>query len=371
MQNILHLINYMGSGGSEKYIYLLAEGMHNKKCRFYIAYSEEGGGAEPFKNMGIDLIPFKMKSPFDIKAALNLKRLCRELSISVIHTHFLRENYIALLSKVLGNKVRVINTRHMAFDNSRSTILSNRLFCRLNHKIIAVSQKVKEQLISEGIPADKVKLIYTGIDLSKWTVPFTSTIRDEFSINDDEIIITSVARFSPEKGHEFLLSAIRYLKDYISNMAVKMPPFRFILVGDGELLRETRKKADELGLGGDIIFTGYRKDILNILKGSDIFVSHSQSEAFGISILEAMAVGLPVITTDSGGTREIVNASYDNGFLIDYGDKTKFCECLTALINDRSLRTRLSENGKVTASRYFSLDKTIEETYNLYVKEGM
>lgn len=371
MQNILHLINYMGSGGSEKYIYLLAEGIHNKKCRFYIAYSEEGGGAEPFKNMGIDLIPLKMKSPFDIKAALKLKKLCQELSISVIHTHFLRENYIALLSKALGNKVRVINTRHMAFDNSRSTILANRLFCRLNYKIIAVSQKVREQLISEGIPAGKVKLVYIGIELSKWATPVSSSIREELSIKEDEVVITSVGRFSPEKGHSFLLSAIKYLKDYIKENSIQMPPFRFILVGDGELLNETHKKADELGLSKDIIFTGYRKDILNILKGSDIFVSHSKSEAFGINILEAMAAGLPVITTDSGGTRDIVNASYDNGFLIDYGDKQRFCECLAALINDRSLRTRLSENGRTTAARYFSLDKTIEETYNLYMKEGM
>ncbi len=371
MQNILHLINYMGSGGSEKYINLLAEGMHNKKCRFYIAYSEEGSGAEPFKNLGIDLIHLKMKNPFDISAALKLKKLCRKLSINVIHTHFLRENYIAILSKILGNKVRVINTRHMSFDSSKSTMLSNRLFCRLNYKIIAVSQKVREQLISEGISSKKVKLIYTGIDLAKWTTPVSSSIRDELSISHDEVVITSVARFSPEKGHSFLLSAIRHLKDYIKEMSIQMPAFRFILVGDGELLREIYEKVDELGLGKDVIFTGYRKDILNILKGSDIFVSHSQNEAFGISILEAMAAGLPVITTDSGGTRDIVNDTYGNGYLIDYGDKLNFCKRLTALIIDRSLRAKLSKNSLATAAQYFSLDKTIEETYNLYVKEGM
>jgi hypothetical protein len=119
MLNVLHLINHLGRGGSEKYICLLAKKLHNRLCRFYAAYSEEGGGRELFEKAGIDLLKLEMRNPIDIRAAAGLKALCARLSIDVVHTHFLRENYIAVLSKILGNKAKIINTRHMLFKNTK------------------------------------------------------------------------------------------------------------------------------------------------------------------------------------------------------------------------------------------------------------
>lgn len=367
MLNVLHLIHYLGGGGSEKNVYSLIKKLHNKKCNFYIAYSEEGNGKKPFDELGVPLIKLDMKSPFDIRASKELKRLCGELSIDVIHTHFLRENYIAILSKFLGNKARIINTRHMLFENSRSVILTNRIFTRFNDKIIAVSFSVKDQLIREGIRPEKIKLIYTGIDLEEWNIPAPNTFRKEFGIPEDEFLITSVARFSPEKGHDFFIDSIKYFRDHMNENNIPVNRFKFILVGDGELYEPIIDKAKALGLQNDIIFTGYRTDIKNILKSSNIFISHSINESFGISILEGMAAGLPVITTDSGGTREIVNDRLKNGVLIDYGDKKKLAEGLIDLINNKGLRDLYIDQGYKVAKEYFSLDKTAEETYNLYV----
>jgi glycosyltransferase involved in cell wall biosynthesis len=366
MLNILHLINHLGRGGSEKYICLLAKKLHNRSCRFYLAYSEEGSGRKLFEESGIDLIRLEMKNPLDIRAAAGLKALCAKLSIDVVHTHFLRENYIAVLSKMLGNKVKIINTRHMLFENTRWVIAANRLFTRFDNKIIAVSNSVREQLIREGINPGKVELIYTGVDPEEWNIPVAPAFRKEHGIFADEILVTSIARFSEEKGHEFFIDAISYFKEHMKEFGVESSKFRFVLAGDGELRDKIAKKAKAMGLQNDIIFTGYIDDIKNLLKSSDIFISHSKSESLGISILEAMAAGIPVISTDSGGAAEIVNNRFENGILINYGDKKALAESLAKLTRKKELRKLYVENGLKTVREYFCLDKTAQETYNLY-----
>ncbi|NLV35895.1 MAG: glycosyltransferase [Clostridiaceae bacterium] len=366
MIKVLHLINYLGSGGTEKYISSLAAKLHNKSCRFYVAYSTEGNGVKAFEEAGVDLLRLEMKGPFDIGAARKLKKICTQYSIEVIHTHFLRENYIAILSKILGNHVKIINTRHMLLENSKAVIAANSFFTRYNDNIIAVSKKVKDQLLEERIQPDKIKLIHNGIDPEDWNTTMQPTFRKEAGISDDDIVITSVARFSPEKGHEFLLEGIRTFKDMLEGSSIVPAKARFVLVGDGELHGQIIEKARALGLHEDILFTGYQEDIGTILKSSDIFISHSSSEAFGISILEAMASGLPVISTDSGGTAEIVNGFRKSGILIAYGDKDALATSLIRLIQDRKLMDEYIRNGYQNVREHFSLDKTSEETYNLY-----
>lgn len=366
MINVLHLINYLGGGGSEIYIYTLAKKLHNNQCKFYVAYSEEGKGLKLFEGLGIKTIKIQMNSPFDIKAAKELKKICEEFSIDVIHTHFLRENYISILSKLLGNKVRVINTRHMLDKNSKSVIFMNKIFTRFNDSIIAVSSSVKDQMIyDEGLNPDKIKLIYTGIDLEEWNKPQPLIFRYEYKIPKEEVLITTIARFSREKGHEFLIDSIKYFKNYLITRNFNFN-YKFVLVGEGELLNDIIDKAKDLQVYDDIIFTGYRRDIVNILKSSDIFILSSNNEAFGLSILEAMAAGLPVITTDSGGTREIINKDYNNGIIIDYGESQKLSEALVTLIENKKLKEQYITNGYTVLNEHFNVEKTIEKTYNLY-----
>ena len=367
MKKVLHLLNYLGNGGTETYIYSLAKKLHNKTCKFYLAYSEDGIGRKMFEDMDIELIHLDMKGPFDINAAKKLKRICKELSIDVVHTHFLRENYISIISKLLGNRPKLINTRHMLLENSKGVILTNKLLTRFDDAIIAVSSSVNNQLLEEGIPEKRIELIYNGIDISEWESPFELTFRKEYNMPEDMLIITSVSRFTEEKGHEFLLDSIVLFKTYTENNKIGEKKFKFVLVGDGVLLESMRKKSYELGINDDVIFTGFRRDIKNILKSSDIFVSHSKSEAFGISILEAIAAKLPVITTDSGGTIEIINHTYDDGILIDYGDKEALAKSIINLINEEELRNSYSSKALELVKQKFELDKIAQSTYNLYL----
>lgn len=368
MLNILHLINYTGGGGTESYIYSLAEKLHNNNCIFLVCYSEEGPSLKLFRELGIQTIQLPMSSPYDLKAAKKLAKICKEKSIDVVHTHFLRENYISILSKVFGNKSLLINTRHMLIQNSSPIIYANKFMTRFNHKIIAVSKAVQDLLLKESINPNKIQLIYTGIEESSWVNNNNNNnlFRTEFNIDDDTTLISSVARFSEEKGHFFLLKSISLFKKLLKINNKQNMNFKFILVGDGVLLERSKKLANDLGVFEDIIFTGYRNDISNILNSSNLFVSHSESESFGISILEAMACGLPIITTDSGGTKEIIDSSGEYGILVDYGNENEFAQALFKLVNDKDLVETYKKNGFVLLNQKFSLDKTADETYNLY-----
>lgn len=358
---ILHLINYTGGGGTESYIYSLAEKLHNKNCEFFIAYSEKGNSFDKFKDLGIEMIHIPMNSPYDFKAAKKLKTICRANNIDIIHTHFLRENYISIFSKILGNQVKLINTRHMLDENSHIVKITNRIMTLFNNNIIAVSKAVERLLINELGSLEKIKLIYTGIDPDNWILKETD-FRDEFKIDNETILLTSTARFSKEKGHEFLLRSISVLKENFNNKDIN---FKFILVGDGELLDPMIQLSKNLNIYEDIIFTGFRDDISNILNSSDIFICMSEKEAFGISIMEAMASGLPVISTDSGGTGEIITNG-KTGILLDFNDIESLSISMSSLIQDRELRDFYSETGLNLIKNKFSLDQTISKTYDLY-----
>lgn len=366
MLNILHLINYMGGGGTENYIYSLAKKLHNNKCKFFIAYSKLGQALELFEDMGIETMQLNMHSPYDIKAANDLKALCKRLSIDVIHTHFLRENYISILSKIMGNKVLLINTNHMLTDNNGMTIFTNKLMTLFDYKIIAVSNAVKEKLIREGVNPSKIKLIYNGIDIDYWRGGKEIGLRKEFGIDNDEFVIVSVARFSEEKGHFFLLETIAALKELLNIRGYKNIKIKFLLIGDGKLLCKCKDLAENLGIAKDVIFAGHRTDIKSILKNSDLFVAHSKSEALGISILEALACGLPVIATNVGGTKEIINANTNCGIIVNYGDVESFAKAIIKLLYDKALCEKYIANGYNILEEKFNLDNTAEETYTLY-----
>ena len=307
------------------------------------------------------MIHLPMNNPYDFKAAKKLKNICKAHNIDIIHTHFLRENYISIFSKILGNQVKLINTRHMLDENSPIVKITNRIMTYFNKYIIVVSKAVEELLINELGYLEKIQLIYTGIDPDNWILKETD-FRDEFEIDNETILLTSTARFSKEKGHEFLLKSIALMIENFNNNNIN---FKFILVGDGELLDSMIQLSKDLNIYEYIIFTGYRDDISNILNSSDIFVCMSEKEAFGISIMEAMATGLPVISTDSGGTGEIITNG-ETGILLDFNDIESMSNSMSSLIQDRELRNFYSKTGFNLIKNKFNLDKTASKTYNLY-----
>ncbi|MDP4093041.1 MAG: glycosyltransferase family 4 protein [Bacillota bacterium] len=363
MLNVLQLMYNWGKGGYESYAINLVKKLHNRECKFYIAYSETLPMPEIVESLGIETFHIPMKSPYDMPAARKVAKLCNKLSIDAVHTHFIRERYVAAFSRILGNKSRLIYTSHVVVPKSPALKVTNRLVSGLEHKIIAVCLAGREQMLEEGLNPRRIKVIHNGVNIEYWKEQAASTIREEFGIADDEFVITTTGRFNEEKGHLFLIESIKALNELTGKNGMQ---FRFLLAGDGDLLEECKKLANDLDISDKIIFTGFRTDIRNILHGSDLYVSPSRTEALSMSIIEALACGLPVVATDVGGTSEVINDENDCGMLVPYGNSTQMAASIMGLIMDEKLYRHLKANAFKTSSEKFNLDNTIKETYNLY-----
>lgn len=365
MLRILYLINHAGKGGTERYVHSLARRLNGTSAEVYFACNEEGPLIERMEELGIPVYRLKMRSRFDLNAARSLALLCRELKIDIVHTHFLREYYVALLSRFFGSGVRVVHTCHMAHVAHPVDKVLNRFLPYGRTRIIAVSHAVERSLIRQGIRPRNIQVIYNGVDVDYFGEDTASSIREELGIGSDSILAVSIARFSPEKGHSFLIRSIARLVEKEPGI-ISGNKIRFLLVGDGETLGECKKLADDLGLSDLIVFAGYRSDVRNILRGSDIYICHSMHEALGISILEAMACMLPIITTDVGGTGEIVNDESRCGIRVKYGDVDAMADAMIQLFENRGLREEYGRNGLETVRKEFSIGTMVEKTWKVY-----
>lgn len=364
MIKVLYLLNHAGKAGTERYVQTLIQKLKDKKIEPYFAYNEDGLLVKRLESMGINTYRIKMRNPFDIRAVLELSRLCRKLGIQVIHTQFLRENYIALLSRIINPKVRVIYTNHFILENKAVIRLTNKLITPLQSRIIAVCNKGKDMMISNGVNAKKIRVIFNGVDTRHWGEPVKSTIREEFGIDADCFVLFCASRFAHDKGHRFLIDALKELKDDAGFN------FKCILSGDGPLLEESQKQAKELELSEHIIFTGFRKDMKNLIYGSDLYINSSEHEALSFLIIEVLACGIPVIATDMGGNSDIINEQTNCGLLVQYNNPKELAGAIAKVLGDQRLRMLFGENARKAVKEKFNLDKVVQQTYNLY-KESL
>ena len=362
MIKVLYLLNHAGKAGTERYVQTLIEKLNNKKIKAYFAYNEDGLLVERLKELGVDTFRIEMKNPFDFKAATSLSKLCKKLDIDLIHTQFLRENYIALLSKILNPKVKVMYTNHFVMRNNAVLKMTNRLITPLESNIVAVCNKGKEMMISNGVNGKKINVIFNGVDVNYWGENVNSTMREEFGIDKESFVMLCSSRFAHDKGHKFLINGIYELKKLTNQK------FKCVLSNDGPLLEDCKKQAKDLGLENDIIFTGFRKDIKNLIYGSDLYINSSEHEALSFAIIEVLACGLPVIATDMAGNGDIVNESTNCGILVKYDDGRGLAEAINKVMGDKGLQEVLRKNALKTVKEKFNLDKVAQETYNLFEK---
>ncbi len=355
---VLYLINHAGKAGTEKYVYNLAKAYHTKKAECFFAYHEEGPLLEQMQSLGIPTCRIKMRSPWDLKAAKKLARLCERYNIDIIHTQYPRENYIAVLSRLFRRKTRVIYTCHLTLKTGLLWRISNRFITKHDAQIISVCNNGKDLMVGNGVPEDKIQVIFNGLRMAEESLP-ASTIREELGLAQDTFVAVTLARYHIAKGLPYLVDSIAEINPDL--------PFVCLIAGDGELFDEIKEKIAEKGLEHRIIQLGFRSDAPNLLAGADVFINSAKCyEALSFAILEAMGAGLPVIATNIGGNGDIINPQNDCGILVEYGDTTAMARAIEKLAADKDLCAHFSENGKKAIESVFNLDRILEKIYTVY-----
>ncbi|MCL2611240.1 MAG: glycosyltransferase [Defluviitaleaceae bacterium] len=335
MEKIMHLINYAGSGGSEKYVKVLGGD--------FLIYNIEGPLIKNFKSHQI-----KMRNPLDFKAAKQIARFCKKNNIGIVHTHFARENYIAILSKLFGSKAKVIYTSHINLENNLIWKIANKIFTRHNHAIIAVCNSVRGLLMENGYNKRKIKIIYNGATIAEKVSEEEKENSQAFGAlaQDSNPCIVTLSRLSEEKGLFFLC-----------DIAKEMPKQKFIIAGDGPLADKLKKYAPS-----NVNFPGHI-NANQILEKAAIYINTSTSEALSFGILEALGYGIPIIATSVGGNVDIIRESAA-GKLIKYGDIKDATEKIKHVLENRDAYSKSALKAIETT---FSEDEMKRKTYEAYL----
>ncbi|MEE1086105.1 MAG: glycosyltransferase [Schaedlerella sp.] len=356
---IAYLINYAGAGGSEKYVKLMIDAVQKRNHDVVFIYNEKGALSEWAENNLIKCYRIEMKNPFDIKASIKLAEICRKEKIDLVHVQFPRENYIAIFSKLFTH-IKIIYTCHLIYEPQFTWRIFNRFFTPFDKNIIAVSGAVKKKLIRNGISEKKIKVIYNGI-IPQNGINTTTNIRNKYGISEKDFLCVVLARYTAEKGLDFLVNSFSKLKGKA----------KCIILGEGPLFDDIKELIYRNGLENSMIQAGYQNNVFDYLLSSDLLLNSSSSEAFSFAILEGMAASLPVVATDVGGNREMLKQFLECGEIVQYGDEEGFANSIEMLKKDKMLYETYAKNAFHNLQNKFHQDLMIKKTLDLYETETL
>lgn len=372
---VLMLTSSTGFYGAENVVIELLSELKKKGIKVYFGIFENSSNAhftiaEKVKQYISDVTVFPCNGKVDIRTILLLRRFIDKNDIDIIHSHKYKTNLYSLLASISTKSLLIATCHNWLSDNINMRLyewLDKKVLKKFD-KVIVVSDEVKEKIIKSGLHSSKVLKIGNGISIEKYsTQSEREKIRTEFGISSERIVIGSVGRLDRNKGVIYLLKAAKaLLKEYKS--------ICLLIVGDGPSKQDLYDEALELGIGNNVIFTGFRNDISSIFSAFDIFVLPSLKEGLPMVLLEAMASRIPVIATRVGDI-PIVIKHKETGLLINTENTIELENAVKLLIKDKNLATLMAEqafnkvineySSESMATNYIKVYKSILHQYHL------
>jgi glycosyltransferase involved in cell wall biosynthesis len=358
LMKILLIHSHLNAGGITRYVLHLASELKRRGHQVWVA-SSGGEWEAKFKNNGIEIvkIPLKTKSiasPKILQSFFAVKRFLKTQKIDVIHAHNRVSQFLAFLVWVFM-KIPYVSTFHGFY---RPLFLRKLLKCE-GVKTIAITQATADHIQDDlGVSADKVRVVYNGTTLKDFEVPRSpDKLKLKYGIEGSPVIGV-MARLKPEKNHRLAIAAFSSLiRDY--------PNAVLLLPGEGSLKPELKEMVVKRGLEKSVRFLGTVEpvDIYTIM---DIFLHPASSEGFGLAIIEAQTIGVPVIASNIGGIKEIIIDEVTGLLLKDCHDDKELYEKIKRLLNDPELCQRMVTKAKQRVHDIFSISKMTDGTLKVY-----
>jgi glycosyltransferase involved in cell wall biosynthesis len=363
VKRVLILIKGLGRGGAEQLLASAAPYLDRSRFEYEMAY------VLPWKNA---LVPSIQDTGLEVHCLdggpgpgwlWRLRRLVRTRKIDLIHVH---SPYAAIGARLIApgrSAPRLVYTEHNVWSRYRTaTYWGNALTYPRNDHVFAVSDSVRDSIrypsLLGALHMPPVETLYHGLDpaqVSTWTGP--DGLRREMGIPEGAPVVVNVANFKPHKGHIELIRAVVEVRRAV-------PDVRFVLVGVGPLEAGAREEAKRLGVADTVTFAGFREDVPRIVSSGDVFTLASRHEGLSIALMEAMALGRPVVVTRAGGLPEIVTDGVD-GLLVPPGDVQELARGLITVLRDAPMRERLGRAARERASR-FDIRRTVARVEQVY-----
>lgn len=330
--------------------------------RFEVTFGSLRGwdrAADHLRSLGLRIICFD-RGKFDPRTLLDLMRYIRAEGIDVLHLHGYGATTFGRMAGAVTRTPRIVHEHMIDASIPWYQRVADRVLAPLTSRSIAVSGAVKKFLEGpRGLGRHRVEVVYNGVALSPAARDDGARFRESCGIDPDAVVVATVGRLDPVKGHRYLLEAASRVVD-------ASPDVMFVIVGDGELMAELKDMAGRLGIEERVVFAGYRSDVAAVLAGSDIKAISSLSEGFGLTVTEAMKAGVPVVATAVGGIPEILEDGA-TGLLVPSRDSEALAGAITDLARDPERRQRMGRAGR-QASERFNAEAPVRRFEEIYLE---
>lgn len=354
----------MHHGGAERVVASLANNLDKDRYRVTICWSTlRGHIGNELMALGHEVIGLPeidaTSSPY--LRFLVLKKLIREKSIDILHTHDIGSLVDGAQCILIGSKARLIHTYH--FGNyphlKRRYILMETLFSRVAKGLVAVGhEQAKVMTKTLHLPASRLITIYNGVEIKKSEAEndIVEPYRQKYN---NPTVICSISTLTEQKGIPYLLDTAKILHQKNVN-------YILLIVGDGPLRQQLEEKCLQLGLENRVHFLGWIPDAaINLLPFIDIFCQSSLWEANSIALLEAMAAGVPIVTTEAGESRHIINEG-KNGMIVKPRDPAGLATALESMVANPQQRQEMGQAAQRDYKEKYTVSNMISNYSELY-----
>ena len=365
---ILHIQKITGIYGSESHLAMLLPGLVERgfSVDFLILLPPDldfPDYVESLRGKGVNVDTLPIRGHADPGAFSAMRKTVAAGRYELVHTHLIHGDLYGIPVARLCRVPHVISTKH-GYDDYESTsklYRLNGLACRGAELVITISDALQDYVARvEGIPKNKMTTVYYGIDTDRLLASAEAALFDRAAegVPDDALLLTTVGRLVPVKGHEFLFRAMQ-------TVTKECPNARLLVVGDGPLRSELEKLAAELGVSEHIIFPGFRRDVPSILRASDLAVYPSLGEGFGLGVVESLLQETPVVATRVMAIPELVEHGR-TGILTPPSDARALADAMLELIAHPDRRHEMGREGKRRVLSGFTVETMITRTEEIY-----
>jgi len=338
----------LNPGGREKALLSLADALQTRGWKVEVLTFLPGLLDQLFVQRGIPVRTFQAR--LKMQRISQLRRYLMQHRPNIVHTHLFSAGFWGRIAAKLAGVPVIIHTEGgMPFEEKRwKRIPAERLLTQFSDRVVCVAGAIKDHLVQVGgLPAESLVVIPNGIETDELLkIPLRPIA--------DPPRIFSAGRLYNVKGYDVLIRAFAQVDRYNGKL---------VLAGDGPEAGALRQLADTLGVANRVEFLGYRDDIHGLLGQSDLYVTPSRSEGLSNSILEAMAAGVPVIATDVGGNRELLEGA---GRIVPPENPKSMAASITEAVKESEITMTLAKKARQRIIDHYTLNKVVAAHEELY-----
>ena len=350
--SVLILDNSLEMGGLEKMLYEFVASVDRSRFDITVCCLKECGYyRRPLEQLDVPVYEKLLRHRFDVGAFARLRRVIESREVDVVLT-FAHPNTVifswAALTRGLIGGFSVFFHATGAADGGRLVPGYLRPMLHEADALVAVGESHRRYLVErEKLPAARTVVVYNGVDVARFAPGDPPPgLRESLGIPTGARVVTIVASLKPLKRHDLFLRAVASMR---SRHAVHA-----VIVGDGPSRAGLERSARDLGIENSVTFTGVRDDVRDILRATDVSVLCSDTEAFPVSILEALACGVPVVATDTGSVHEVLSDGV-NGRVVPRGDASALAAAVGQLLSNPLQANEMGASGRARVADRFSL----------------